>query len=70
MMRVRNRRGECGALAVEDTGAPARESFADVRRACHRWLMRRDPAYRREREYYAAHRPGNDVKIPGERGDG
>jgi hypothetical protein len=28
---------------------PQRCSFLDVRHACHRWLMQRDPIYRQQR---------------------
>ena len=29
------------------------ETYADVKRACHAWLLRHDPSYRRSCEAYA-----------------
>ncbi|MCW1922692.1 hypothetical protein OKA05_09015 [Luteolibacter arcticus] len=29
-------------------------TFEDVHRACHRWLMKRDPIYRQQRENFEA----------------
>lgn len=40
------------------------ESFEDVKRACHAWLMRRDPHYRRACQAMAAHRPGKKSRNP------
>jgi hypothetical protein len=34
----------------------AGESFADVKAACHRWLLRKDPTYRKACEKAAEHR--------------
>lgn len=36
--------------AAKDKGSYC--SFADVNRACHRWLMARDPLYRRNYELW------------------
>ena len=36
---------------------PRGDSFADVKRACHAWLMKKDPSYRRACEQYAEHSP-------------
>jgi hypothetical protein len=30
-------------------GYPSRDSYQDVRDACHRWLMKNDPSYRKSR---------------------
>jgi hypothetical protein len=34
------------------TGDPQGCAYIDVRRACHRWLMKNDPQYRALREGY------------------
>ena len=30
-------------------GYPCRDAYQDVRDACHRWLMKNDPGYRKSR---------------------
>ena len=55
---------------MKATSAPTRDTFADLHRACHRWLMKRDPGYAKSHAYFAGHREaynerrGNKKKAP------
>lgn len=41
---------------------PRDETFADLDRACTKFLLARDPAFRKGREYFAKHRDAHNAR--------
>jgi hypothetical protein len=49
-----------------EESAPRGDSFTDLREACHRWLMKKDPTYAKHQARVARlgeHRPNRRVKL-------